>query len=449
MNEKQLADIWNAVLNAIQTEVSSGTFITLFKNTALISIENDVAIITAPSTMVIDLIRKRFLKKIKEILEKHAKKTIEITFISKGITKQTSQEANNGPLFTESPKNTKLLSMTLPRVRTDYVFETMAVSSSNQLAFVSATTVAKNPGKFYNPFFIYGPVGVGKTHLMHAIANEVYKNDPQRKIIYKTSEEFTNEVVEAIRTNDTQTMKKRFRSAHLLIIDDVQFLAGKDRVQEELFHTFNILIDNSAQVVLSSDRPPQEIKKLERRLSSRFAGGLTVDIEVPDFELRTAILLIKAKKIGVDLPIDAAKIIAQDTQDTRQLEGALLRVITESSTQNTNITDILAKKALLRNTTKHAGLHAEDVVRNVCSFYDIKSTQIKGPKRNASLVHARQICMYILKNELGLTLVEIGNILGGRDHTTVIYGVEKIEDMLITKPKFQEELRGITRLLRE
>lgn len=443
-----LTALWGLVLSVLETEVSAATFKTLFKNTVLISVDNGVALVAVPSTMIIDLIRKRFAVIIVKVLEKHTGKKIELAFIPRTVRKEEEKSAM-GPLFNDEIKSqAPSLARSLSRVRPDYTFQTMAVSSSNQLAYVSAQTVSKNPGKSYNPLFVYGPVGVGKTHLMHAIANEVFKKDPMKKILCITSEEFTNEVVDAIRTNQTSSMKKRFRNIDLLIIDDVQFIAGKDKVQEELFHTFNILIDNSSQIVLSSDRPPQEIKKLEKRLSSRFAGGLTVDVEAPDFELRCAILLIKAKKFGVDLPIEVAKTIAEVTQDARLLEGVLLGIITEASTQNRDIADVALEKSL-RNQDKYQGhTHTEDVIKSVCSFYGVKPTQLKGPRRTSSLVHARQVCMYLLKKELHLPLVEIGNTLGGRDHTTILHGVSKIEHLISSRKNLQEELRGITLLFR-
>jgi chromosomal replication initiator protein len=337
----------------------------------------------------------------------------------------------------------------LPRVRADFTFSNFAVSTSNQLAFVSAERVAKNTGKSYNPFFIYGPVGVGKTHLMHAIANEVYRREPDKKIIYITSEEFTNEVVEAIRNNETAKMKRRFRSAYLLLIDDIQFIEGKEKVQEELFHTFNILIDNGSQIALSSDRPPQEIKKLEKRLSSRFAGGLTVDIGAPDFELKTAIVLIKAKKYGFELPIDVAKILAESAEDTRTLEGLLIRIITQATTTDSAISVELAKQALgTVAEEKSERLHAEDIVKYVCLYYNVKPTQLKGPKRDAGLVRARQVTMYLLKEELRLTQVEIGNLLGGRDHTTIMHGVDKIRDLVENKDIIHEDIKGIIKQFR-
>lgn len=447
--DKTLAPIWKHVLGILEAETSRGNFVTLFKSSALLSIEDDIATIACQNTMIISLIQKRYLPLIKEALEKKMGKPIDVILIPKDVTEKVSKEKDS-PLFSQISTPIVKSIGHLPRVRPDFTFETMAVSSSNQLAFISATTVAKNIGNSYNPLFLYGPVGVGKTHLMQAIANHVYTQDPARKIIYITSEEFTNEVVEAIRSNQTHALKRKFRSAYLLIIDDVQFLAGKDKVQEELFHTFNTLIDQGAQIVLSSDRPPSEIQKLEKRLSSRFSGGLTVDVEPPDFELKTAILLIKAKKYNVVLPIEAAKVIADSVEDTRSLEGALLRIITQASTTNMEITKELAEKTLNKkdeNRTQH--IHADDIIKLVCEYYGIKTTQIKGPKRDASLVKARQIAMYLLKKELKLPFVEIGNALGGRDHTTIMHGVGKMEYLVDNKEQPFEDIMGITRQLYE
>lgn len=453
--DKDINNLWKTVLGEIETEVSKGKYIALLKPTVLLSLEENTATIAASSNMIIDLLKKGFYQIIKKSLDKHTGSDINIIFVPRTINEKVKNTEKDTPLFDSKNKEElneeKIISVQklLSRVRPDFTFETMAVSSSNQLAFVSAQTVVKNLGSSYNPLFIYGPTGVGKTHLMQAIANEVFKKNSSKRIIYITSEEFTNEVVEAIRSNNTAIMKKKFRSADLLIIDDVQFIAGKDRVQEELFHTFNILIDKASQVVLSSDRPPGEIKKLEKRLSSRFSAGLTVDIESPDFEMRTAILLIKAKKLNIDLPIEIAKRLAEKTQDVRSLEGALLRVITESKTKGESISEELVNKV---NNGKNSGfrnLHSEDVIKSVCLFYDVKSTQIKGPKRDAFLVKARQVAMYLLKKELDLPFVEIGNVLGGRDHTTVIYGVEKIDKLLSIKDKIYVDIVRITKLLSE
>ncbi len=439
-------ELWGKILAEIELNVSRANFLTLFKRTALLSLEGNVVTIAAPSTMIIDLLQRRFYEIIKRAVDKHTQMDASIIFAPKTIVATVEQaKESNMPLFEEEKPKTI---GHLPRVRQDYTFENMAVSSSNQLAYVSATTVAKKPGQIYNPLFLYGPVGCGKTHLMQSIANEVFKNDNSKKILYITSEEFTNEVVESIRTNATAQMKRKFRNVDLLIIDDIQFIAGKEKIQEELFHTFNILVDNGSQIVLSSDRPPSEIQKVEKRLLSRFAGGLTVDIEQPDFELRTAILLIKAKKYGVGLSIEVAKIIAEKAQDARSLEGLLLRTITEAQAKGEEISEELANKLLgnKKDETIIVGsFHPDEIINNICTYYKVKPTQLKSSKRDAFLVKPRQVAMYILKKELGLTYVEIGNILGGRDHTTIMHGVEKVEN-LMGKTKLSEDISSISRL---
>ena len=433
-------ELWAKILGEIELEVSKANYLTLFKRTSLLSCQDGVLTIAAPSVMIIDLLQRRFYDVIKKSVDKNMGDGSKIVFVPKTATPDENVK-DSGPLFDNDVKTESFVGH-LPRVRADYTFANLAVSSSNQLAYVSATTVAKKPGEAYNPLFIYGPTGVGKTHLMQAIANEIYQKDSSKKIIYTTSEEFTNEVVDAIRTNSTAQMKRRFRNASVLIIDDIQFVAGKEKVQEELFHTFNILVDNGSQIVLSSDRPPSEIKKVEKRLLSRFSGGLTVDIDSPDFELRSAILLIKAKKYGFNLSMDVAKTIAEKEQDARSLEGALLRVMTEAESKGVSIDSALASSVLDNGGEVKKTFHPDDIINNICAYYKIKPTQIKSSKRDASLVRARQVAMYVLKKDLDLTYVEIGNILGGRDHTTVMYGVEKVEKMVETNG-FSQEILGI------
>ncbi len=456
--DKHLDAIWKLVVDDMRLTLSDGNIKMLFLTARLTSIEDDIATIAAPSFSA-TMLQARFPAEIKTSLDKHTGRDMSLVFIPKNIASQrnnddmgplfgSDEEQRSQPVVTESPQPLSIGH--LPRVRPTYTFQTFAVSGSNQLAFVSAQTVAGNIGKSYNPLFLYGPVGVGKTHLMHAIANYVYQKDPNKKIVYITSEEFTNEVIEAIRNNETSKMKRRFRSVYLLLIDDIQFIEGKEKVQEELFHTFNILIDNGSQICLSSDRPPHEIKRLEKRLSSRFAGGLTVDISTPDFELKIAILGIKAKELGLELPTDVATLLAQNANDMRSLEGLFLRVATQARTTGETITLELAKKSLNAVREERRGqIHAEDVVKAICMFYNIKSTQLKGPKRDASLVKARQVCMYLLHKELGLTLMDVGGILGGRDHTTIMHGVGKIERLVENDPKVSDEVMGIKQRLHE
>lgn len=453
--------LWEAVLTEMKSMVSGGSFTVVFKAVQLDSYNAGVATITSSNPLMLQMLQKRFSNELKSAFAKHTKEDVSLFFLVKTHAVDQKKELVNAPLFTaipgtslhpasenHPPKNTLSIGH-LARVRAEYTFANFAVSGSNQLAFVSASTVAGDIGKAYNPLFLYGPVGVGKTHLMHAIANDVYHKQPDRRIIYITSEEFTNEVVEAIKTNSTGTMKKRFRNAYILLIDDIQFIEGKEKVQEELFHTFNILIDQGSQIVLSSDRPPQEIKKLEKRLSSRFAGGLTVDIDKPDFELKTAILKKKAEKFGYDIPTDVAMLLANSAEDTRTLEGLLLQLITRAATQSREVTSELAQQVLGNAAEEARGnLHAEDVIKAVCNHYQIKHTQLRGPKRDAALALARQVTMYLLKNELRMTHVQVGDILGGRDHTTIMHGVDKIQALVDNKDRIVGDISGITRTLR-
>ena len=440
--DKELSTLWHDVLAELKTNASQGFYAGFLKSTSLASLEGNTATIAVPTAMAISWIRQRVQREIKVLLDKYTQKDIAIAYIVKSTlpkSKKLQEQEGSGPLFAGEEKKSeaapKPLVGHLPRVRAEYTFSSFAVSGTNNLAFVSATHVAQHIGTSYNPFFIYGPVGVGKTHLMHAIANEAYRRDPDKKVLYITSEEFTNEVVEAIKNNDTARMKRRFRTANILLIDDVQFIEGKEKVQEELFHTFNILVDNGSQICLTSDRPPQEIKKLEKRLSSRFAGGLSVDIGEPDLELKTAILKKKAEKLGYILPIDVALFLGENARDTRSLEGLLFSVINQAATNHQEISIDLAKRALgaAGEEKRNGHVHAEDIIDRACTYFNIKHTQLRGQKRDAFLVRARQVVSYILYEKLGVKYVQIGNLLGGRDHTTIMHGVDKMRILVENK----------------
>ena len=439
-----MEDIWQAVLDEIQIEVSKPTYLTFFQNTYLISLENDIATIGAPTYITAQYIEKRYYALIKKSLDKKVNKDVSLIFSTS--IRERKLEKDIGPLFTPMP----IIEKRTPRperVRVDYTFATFAVSESNQLAYTAGLTVAGAPGGIYNPLFIYGTVGVGKTHLMCAIANKVLEIKSDAKILYLTTEEFTNEVVESIKENATNKLRKKFRNVDVLLLDDIQFLTGKEKVQEELFHTFNTLIDKGGQIIFTSDRPPSEIRKIESRLASRFEGGLTVDVGPPDFELRAAITLIKSEKHRIPLSTDVAKIIAEHVQDARALEGFLLRLsaaLVRTPSKEVSKELVLS---LLQGAKKRTQAASPDaVIEAACNYYNIKTTQIKGSKRDASLVRARHICMYLLK-EQGLTLVEIGNLLGGRDHTTVMHGVEKIEFLIQNNEEKNGEIVSIKRVV--
>lgn len=437
-----MEELWKEVLAEIQVEISQPRYVAFFKPTSLVSLEENVATIASQSAMASNLLEKSYYGLLKRVLDKKTGKDVSILFITKRELKAPIKDV--GPLFTEkAPSQQKLRPL---RIREDYTFDTFAVSDSNQLAYTAASAVAADPGGKYNPLYLYGTVGVGKTHLMHSIANEVFSMKSTAKAIYLTTEEFTNEVVEAIRDKTTTQLRKKFRNLDLLLLDDIQFLSGKEKVQEELFHTFNSLLDRHCQVIFSSDRPPHEIKKLEARLASRFEGGLTVDIEPPDFELRTAILLIKSKKYGLSLTVDLAKQAAEKVTDSRALEGFLLKLTTFLVKEESGeITPQLIDKALGKTKEEKTHVHPDEIIKIVCDYYNIKPTQLKGTKRDAVLVKPRHVCMFLLKEEFGLTLVEIGNLLGGRDHTTIMHAVDKIKDLSANSSTINEEILLIKR----
>lgn len=441
-----MEEIWNQVLAELQIEVSQPRFIAFFKSTKLIKLEGDIATIGTPNPMTADLLEKNYYSLIKSVLDKKTDKENSIVFTIQRIEEAPKTEA--GPLFnvTQPTASRKRPN----RIREDYNFDNFAVSDSNQLAYTAAYTVATDPGGKYNPLFLYGTVGVGKTHLMNAIANSVFEGRENATIEYLTTEEFTNEMVEAIQTKSTNRLRKKFRNIDLLLLDDIQFLSGKDKVQEELFHTFNTLIDNHGQVVFSSDRPPYEIKKIEARLASRFESGLTIDIAPPDPELRSAILLIKSKKHGINLTTDLAQLVAEKILDSRALEGFLLKLSTLMTMRGASLaTADLIEESLGSKPDKKPSIHADDVIRVVCDFYGIKPTQLRGSRRDASLVKPRQICMFLLKEDIRITHVEIGNLLGGRDHTTVMHGVSKIANQITKIESLSQELGEIRKILSE
>ncbi len=331
-------------------------------------------------------------------------------------------------------------------LRADYTFTTFAVSTTNEMAHAAATAVSNRPGQSYNPLFLYGGVGVGKTHLMHAIGFNILSNNPNTRIIYCTGEEFTNEIVHAIQTKKANTFKSKYRNADVLLIDDVQFIAGKNAVQEEFFHTFNALTKQQSQIVLTSDRPPYEITLLEDRLRSRFEAGLMIDIQQPSFELRTAILLVKAKAAKLQIPIELAKTIASQVESARKIEGIITSIRSAVELRNREITPELIEEILkVEITDKRPPIKAspQDVIRTVANHYHLKQTAIKGKRRVKSLVQARHVAMYLLKEELDLPLVEIGKWFSNRDHTTVLHAVNKIEDLIVGDIRMQRDVSAL------
>ncbi len=366
------------------------------------------------------------------------------------VDKQTSPRAED--LFSPETIRSSTISQAAflakkAGLRTDYKFNTFAVSTTNEMAHAAATAVSKNPGKAYNPLFFYGGVGVGKTHLMHAIGNNIIFNDPQAKVIYCTGEEFTNEIVSSIQTKKTLQFKNKYRNTDVFLIDDVQFLAGKNAVQEEFFHTFNAIIKSQGQIVLTSDKPPHEITLLEDRLRSRFEAGLMIDIQQPTFELRTAILLIKARAHSLPIPMEIAQMIASKVDSARRIEGIIISLRSEVELKKKEITKDLVESLLESSQTlkKQEKLRVSpiDVIKTVSDHFHIKQSSIKGKRRQKEIVKARHVAMFILKKDLDLPYVEIGRWFSNRDHTSVMHAHEKIEKLLIQDETLHRDLSAI------
>lgn len=441
--------LWKAALAEIQISVSPPVFKLQFAGSSLMSLENDVATIGFTNPMVRTMVETRYYSLVKSVLDHHTRSNTSVVFVVLP-KKERLSEQTIGPLFGQGGQEDLSSIARRFHIRHDLTFETFAVSTTNQIAYAAATAVAKSPSSAYNPLFFYGGVGVGKTHLMHAVANELISRKPHTKIVYCMGEEFLNEIIEAIQTKSARQFKQKYRSAQLLMVDDVQFIAGKQTAQEEFFHTFNAVLREGGQVILTSDRSPAEISRLEDRLRSRFEGGLLVDISQPDFELRTAIVNIKSKSLGLDVPSDAAQMIAANTMDARAIEGFLRRLSTELFTGKAVITAELVSSLLKHknggvvspeNKTKKTS--PQEVLDKVADYFNIRPATLKGPKRNRPIARPRQVIMYLCKVELGLTLDDIGGLLGGRDHTTVMHGVETITREMSTNSHLRDNVEEI------
>ncbi len=372
----------------------------------------------------------------------HAGKRLKVELIVVAAKKKNK----DAPLLNFQPSLGDLFYKTGLHIK--YSFDNFAVSSTNQVAYAAAQAVTNGLGNAYNPLFLYGGVGVGKTHLAQAVGRSILEKDKEKKILFCPGDQFTNELIESIREKSTPAFRRRYRKLNLLIIDDVQFIAGKERVQEEFFHTFNSVISFGGQIILTSDRPPPAISGLEDRLRSRFSGGLTVDIQPPDFELRTAILLIKAKEKNIEIDIAAAKIIADQVTDSRTLEGTLLSLYSKAlgvkERIDLELIDGFFSSKQKENTKK---ITSSDVLRAVCSFYNVRVSHIKGGSRVSNVVLPRQITMFILRQELKLKLEEIAYLLKRKDHTTVIHATEKISGLLMKNTLLKKDVDQIIQSL--
>lgn len=447
---ENINELWTATLEKIQEKISKPSFETWLKHTKAQTIKEDTLVISAPNEFTRDWLEGQYTELITDTLYEVTGAQLKAKFIipeaelQEDSKKQSTKDVQKVAKNNESPKT-----MLNPK----YVFDSFVIGAGNRFAHAASLAVAEAPANAYNPLFIYGGVGLGKTHLMHAIGHYVQENNPNANVLYLTSEKFTNEFINAIMDNKAVNFRNKYRNVDVLLIDDIQFLAEKESTQEEFFHTFNTLHEESKQIIISSDRPPKEIPTLEDRLRSRFEWGLITDITPPDLETRTAILNKKAKADGLDIPNEVMLYIAnQIDTNIRELEGALIRVVAYASLVNQDIDAQLAAEALkdIIPSSKPKIITVQGIQEAVGEKYNVKLEDFAAKKRTKSIAFPRQIAMYLARQLTDLSLPKIGEEFGGRDHTTVIHAHEKItkkleDDTLLDKEieEIKEQLKNI------
>ncbi|SDC68934.1 chromosomal replication initiator protein DnaA [Shouchella lonarensis] len=451
---ENIHDLWDQVLNEMKKKVSKPSYETWLKTTIAQSIQEDTIIVVAPNAFARDWLEKHYTVLASTMVEQLTGTKLIPKFVIPQHEQNTMTEtAAEQAAPTAPPKDSPVETTGSHTMLNDkYTFNTFVIGSGNRFAHAASLAVAEAPAKAYNPLFIYGGVGLGKTHLMHAIGHYVMEHNPQAKVVYLSSEKFTNEFINAIRDNKAVHFRNKYRNVDVLLIDDIQFIAGKIQTQEEFFHTFNALHEECKQIVISSDRPPKEIPTLEDRLRSRFEWGLITDITPPDLETRIAILRKKAKAEKLDIPNEVMLYIAnQIDTNIRELEGALIRVVAYSSLVNQDMNADLAAEALkdiIPNALPKT-LSIVDIQKLVGDHYQVKLEDFKAKKRTKSVAFPRQIAMYLSRELTDASLPKIGSEFGGRDHTTVIHAHEKITKLLSTDPELQQKIQLISEQLRQ
>jgi len=441
---ESIEDLWNAVLENIQEKVSKPSFDTWLKSTKPLALDKNTLIIAAPSEFAKEWLENQYTDLISEVIEEITGSKLKTKF----DVPEANAEMDEIKPMEKSKQRAAKAKEPKSMLNDKYTFDTFVIGAGNRFAHAASLAVAEAPAKAYNPLFIYGGVGLGKTHLMHAIGHYVRDHNPDAKIVYITSEKFTNEFINSIMENDSSSFRNKYRNVDILLIDDIQFIAGKESTQEEFFHTFNTLHEENKQIIISSDRPPKEIPTLEDRLRSRFEWGLITDITPPDLETRIAILNKKAKAEGLDIPNEVMLYIAnQIDTNIRELEGALIRVVAYSSLVNQDVDAALAADALkdIIPSNKPKVITVQSIQEEVAKKYNIRMEDFAAKKRTKSIAFPRQIAMYLSRELTDLSLPKIGEEFGGRDHTTVIHAHEKISKLL----EEDEELNRSTEELKE
>jgi chromosomal replication initiator protein len=427
---------WQAVLGQLQMDMPRASYDTWVRNAEMVSYEDNVFIIGVSNAYARDWLESRLSSKIKRLLCGIMNRTVSPQFIVwQSSTDQETVELTVQEEEPELPAAQNKASALISR----YTFENFIVGPSNRLAHAASLAVAERPAQAYNPLFLYGGVGLGKTHLLHAIGNHCLRHG--QNVLYVTSEEFTNDLIDAIRSHTTQAFREKYRQIDVLLIDDIQFIAGKESTQEEFFHTFNSLHGQDKQIVISSDRPPKALVTLEERLRSRFECGLAADIQPPDFETRVAILRSKSDRMGHAIPDEiVAKIARRVQSNIRELEGSLTRVLAFCDLSGLPMDENLVDNALADLSPRPGTVEPNEIMSQVAGAFGVSIQNMTGPDRRQDVVLPRQIAMYLLREEANYSLPKIGEAMGGRDHTTVMYACQKVTDMLERDDKLRRQV---------
>lgn len=450
------ARLWQAVLGEIELTVSRGNFVTWFKSTQLLQADSSRVIIGVPNIFIKQQLEKKYQDLILDVLDKNAVHPEIIEFKIYNSKAPSSNRPQNDTITlnntsptkssSPSPRSSGLTHKYRRGINDRYTFSNFIVGSGNELAYAACQAIATKPGEKYNPLFLYGGVGIGKTHLMQAVGNEILKRNPQSHVVYISTEQFVQEFLDAIRYKKNTDFADHYRSADVLIIDDIQFIAGKEKTQEEFFHTFNALHQANKQIIISSDKPPKDIPTLEERLRSRFAWGMSIDMQIPDFETRCAIIQTKAQTNDMQLPADVTEFLANlVTTNIRELEGALNQLLAFCEMRGLE-PDIQVAQTLLgsaKSRPKH--ISPKHIVERTARYFSVPMDDLLSPKRDKDIVYPRQIAMYMLRSELHMSYPKIAHELGRKDHTTAIHSVDKIEKSSHLDPAVRQqlvELRG-------
>lgn len=441
-----MQSLWDQCLDRLEGELSPQQFNTWIRPLHFVQ-DNDFARLLAPNSFVLDSVNENFINRINEIisqLDANFPAPIKMEVGSHEIEASVQQQQSNStiqqPVSSFQRKN---------GLNPNFTFDSFVEGKSNQMGRAAATQVSQNPGTAYNPLFIYGGVGLGKTHLMHAVGNLIKDHKPDANVVYLHSERFVSDMVKSFQHNTINEFKRYYRSVDALLIDDIQFFAGKGRSQEELFHTFNSLLEDNQQIIMTCDRYPKEIDGLEERLKSRFGWGLTVTIEPPELETRVAILMSKAQQSNIDLPEEVAFFIGERIRSNiRELEGALRRVVANAHFSNKSITLDFAKEALRDLLSSHDKMVSIDnIQKTVSSYYKIRVSDMHSKRRTRSVTRPRQLAMALCKELTNHSYPEIGDAFGGRDHTTILHACRKIEELKESDPRINEDYRNLLRTL--